>query len=237
MKRVNSVLGYGWLIACCVLLAGCGASRIVLDTSFPRPLVEPVPLRVGVYYSDAFRHYEKNTELERAEREEKSTEPNWIIAIGEAQQRLFNTLLSAMFMQSVTLERLPDENAGAAVDLVLVPTLEDFQYSVPAVTKINVFEIWLRYNLQLRDGNGNLIADWIMSAYGKTPTRFLKSQEQALLQAAQVAMRDAGASFVLGFSEVPEVKDWLASRLDRTDNNRTRPVQPALDARNGGADE
>jgi hypothetical protein len=49
-----------------------------------------------------------------------------------------------------------------------------------------------------------------MTAYGKTPTAFLQSDEAAVNLAAVVALRDAGAHFVTSFQRVPEVAQWLA---------------------------
>jgi hypothetical protein len=49
-----------------------------------------------------------------------------------------------------------------------------------------------------------------MTAYGKTPTAFLQSDEAAVNLAGVVALRDAGAHFVTSFRKVPEVAEWLA---------------------------
>jgi len=51
-----------------------------------------------------------------------------------------------------------------------------------------------------------------MTSYGKTPTAFLQSDEEAVNLAAVMALRDAGAHFVTSFARVPAVSDWLRAR-------------------------
>ena len=100
------------------------------------------------------------------------------------------------------------------VDVVLVPHVAELQYSIPNHTKINVFEIWMRYRYELYSPEGELVADWTMTSYGKTPTAFLQSAEAAVNLAAVVALRDAGANFAMNFANVPEVKMWMESLHD-----------------------
>jgi hypothetical protein len=60
---------------------------------------------------------------------------------------------------------------------------------------VKVYEIWMRYGFELVTVSGEPIADWTMTAYGKTPTAFLRSDEAAVNLAGVVALRDAGAHF------------------------------------------
>ena len=72
--------------------------------------------------------------------------------------------------------------------------------------------MWLKYTLRLLSPEGDYIADWVLTSYGKTPQSGFRSNEAAINEAAVVALRDLGSSFTLSFSQVPEVRDWLASR-------------------------
>jgi hypothetical protein len=80
---------------------------------------------------------------------------------------------------------------------------------MPYETKGKMFEVWLKYNIKIFDNQQTLIADWILTAYGKTPTAFLQSKEDALNQAMVIALRDLGASMSLRFTQVPEINQWL----------------------------
>ena len=63
--------------------------------------------------------------------------------------------------------------------------------------------------MRLMTNEGEYIADWVLTSYGKTPTESLRSVEAAINEAAIVALRDLASSFSLSFTQVPEVRDWL----------------------------
>ena len=56
-------------------------------------------------------------------------------------------------------------------------------------------------------------ADWTLTAYGKTPTAFLQSDEEAVNLAAVVALRDAGANFATSFTRVPDIATWMTEEI------------------------
>jgi hypothetical protein len=200
-----------------MVLVGC-ANEVVVEGSFPAPVLEQLPLKVGVYYDPEFRNHEFFDEASSRE------ETDWLVRTGPAQVEMYNTLLPGMFEEVVMLNELPRRDRVDTVierdlDAVLVPHVEELQYSIPNHTKINVFEIWMRYRYELYAPDGELLAEWSMTSYGKTPTAFLQSAEAAVNLAAVVALRDAGANFAMNFSRVPEVQTWLQSRL---------PAEPAI---------
>jgi hypothetical protein len=67
----------------------------------------------------------------------------------------------------------------------------------------------MKYNMKLSNPDGEYIADWVMTAYGKAPQENLQTVDAGVQGAAVVAMRDLAASFTLGFKDVPEVNEWL----------------------------
>ena len=102
-----------------------------------------------------------------------------------------------------------EEAEALGVDAIFAPSIEEFQLALPAKTKLDVYEIWIKYNMRLMMADGDYIADWVLTSYGKSPTESLRSVEAAINAAAIVALRDLASSFSLSFSQVPEVKDWL----------------------------
>jgi hypothetical protein len=193
-----------------LLLSAC-ANKVIVQGEFPAPVMEKLPISLGVYYDPEFRNHEFFDEATTRE------ETDWLVRTGEAQVKMYNTLLPGMFSKVTVLNELPRRERVAEVrkqgiDAVLVPHVEELQYSIPNHTKINVFEIWMRYRYKLYAPNGELLADWTMTSYGKTPTAFLQSASAAVNLAAVVALRDAGANFAMNFSRVPEVKLWLDER-------------------------
>lgn len=192
-----------YLLCLTILLGGC-ATRVEVTGNFPPPIIDQLPLTVGVHYQPVFSEY--------SYKEQSESRSGRSIGIGAAQVRLFSTLLPAMFEKVVVVDKLEKDQPTDAVDLVLTMTVDDFQYTVPKETKVEMYEVWIKYNLQLFDAQGQLIADWILTAYGKTPSEVFQTEGDALNSAMVVALRDAGAGFSLGFTRVPEVKQWLEQR-------------------------
>ena len=131
---------------------------------------------------------------------------------------MFGNLFEGMFKNTVTLQSHPDH--GASVDLVIIPHVEEIQIATPKDNRLKVYEVWIKYNMQVFDKRGNTIADWIMTSYGKTPTATLTSSAKSLNLAAIVALRDAGARMATGFTRVPEIQGWMIqqARLRHNDS-------------------
>jgi hypothetical protein len=116
-----------------------------------------------------------------------------------------------MFNSVVTVDSV-EEAQARGVDAIFVPAIDEFQLALPNKTKLDVFEVWIRYNMRLLAEDGAPIADWVLTSYGKTPTENLRGTTTAINEAAVVALRDLASSFSLSFGQVPEVRDWLAAR-------------------------
>ncbi|HEY0961833.1 MAG TPA: hypothetical protein VGE69_05700 [Pseudomonadales bacterium] len=185
-----------------VLLASCAANTINISGSYPSPLVRKIPITVGVYYPEELRNF-SFTEID-----DYTGDDQYIVNSGETQIELFNTVLPALFENVVMLDSL--ENRSPELDAVFVPAIEEFQLGLPQKTKLKVYEVWVKYNMRLEEPEGEYIADWVMTAYGKSPTESFQSVDAGVQDATVVALRDLAASFTLGFSGIPEVNEWLA---------------------------
>lgn len=191
-----------WMLM--LVLCGCGPiAEVVVDGSFPQPLVRSAPLSVGVYYSEQFRNF-KHEQMEY-------DKVMYSISTGASQVELFDTLFRALFASAIHIEALPPAADTTGLDAILVPQVEELQFSVPEDTRSHSFEIWIKYSMRLLTPQGEPIHEWTMAAYGKTPVAFMKSQEEALHQATIVALRDAGAHLAADFARDPTLKQWLAS--------------------------
>lgn len=189
------------------LLVACGPARVVVEGQFPPPLIEPLPLTLGVWYSDDFAGHEFFDESKSRH------ESSWIVSTGAAQVQMWDTLLAGMFTRVVHLQTRPLPGQPIPnVDAVLIPHVAELQYAIPAHTSVKVYEIWMRYRFDLLDAGGSTIADWGMTSYGKTPTAFLQSDQDAVNLAAVMALRDAGANFAANFTRVPAIAHWLREK-------------------------
>ncbi|WKD49218.1 hypothetical protein [Microbulbifer spongiae] len=186
-----------------LLMASCTHTVQVAD-DYPTPVGEQIPLSVGIYLSEDFKNY--------TYREDSEDREEWNINTGRAQKNLFETVLGSMFSNTVSLSQFP-QKVPANVEIVLVPEVRELQFTMPRETRVNIFEVWIKYDINAYDPQGEQLANWVITAYGKTPTAFLKTQEQALAQAINIALRDAGATLYTGFEKVPELRAFLSGKL------------------------
>lgn len=193
------------------LLAGCGPTTVKVQGNFPAPLIEPVPLTMGIWYPEEFANHEFFDEAK------SRSESGWVVNTGEAQVAMWDQLLEGMFYELVHMKGKPGPGQmNQLVNAVLIPHVDELQYAIPQHTNVKVYEIWMRYRFELVTTAGKPIAEWTMPAYGKTPTAFLRSDEAAVNLAAVMALRDAGANFATNFSRVPAVAEWMNGRPART---------------------
>lgn len=198
------------------LLSACGANQVVVQSQFPKPVLDPLPVKVGVFFSEEFKTHTF------VDDPEEKTERSWVVETGAAQVTLWQSIVTHLFEQVVYLDSLPqtlneDEDSDSAVsstepprvDAILIPTIADLQYAIPAQTNSKVYEIWLKYDVSLNKPDMSPISEWSMTAYGKTPEAFMLGAQEAVEAAAIVALRDAGANFAVNFPKVPAIQTWL----------------------------
>lgn len=198
------------LSALVLLLGACSAKEVVIQGDYPVPSISPLPLTVGVYYDDSL------TEFTHTEVDETSGKEQFIIQTGRSQPAMFNNLLQGTFSNVVQVDSLENvQTEYPQVDVVFVPLIEEFQLGLPEKTRLNSYEVWIKYNMRLSELDGTQIADWVMTAYGKSPSEL--SDGDGITNAANQALRDLAASFALGVRDVPDVRDWLAARSPASD--------------------
>ncbi len=189
--------------AALVVLGGCTQTVAVrVDSAVPEALVARLPVTVGVYYDPAFSGH--------VYRESSEDRPDWTIETGPSQQALFDRVLGAMFEQVVPIERRPGPQAPArGVAAVIVPAIEEVQFATPAETRLDFYEAWIKYRVELVAPDGTPLGDWEFASYGKTEKAFMTGMDQGLNDAVANALRDAGAKLTVGFGQVPQIKAWL----------------------------
>ena len=188
-----------------MLLAACSQSvRLKVAADIPEPAISTLPLTMGIYYDDQFRHYTYT--------EESKERPNWRIETGDSQVAIFDRIFSSLFAQLIRLEQPPGERGAAAVDAVLSPSLDDIQFALPNETMTDHFEAWVRYTLTLYSPAGDVIATLPVTGYGRTQAAAFAANETGLNSAINLALRDAGARLIVGFRESKSVSAWLAAK-------------------------
>jgi|GEM_PF-5831573 len=215
----------------------CTAS--VYSVVWAVPVVEPLPISVAIHLSDELRTF--------AHEEAVRDYGTFRIAVGAAQELMFNNLAQGMFANHRLVSGAdvtsginptslnPADVNSSKIDAILVPNISELQFSIPAQTKSDFFEVWLNYNFRLLTPDGSPIAEWPMKAYGRANKRnygFLENTPNGALQeASRVALRDAMAVFTFKFKRVPGVQQWLQQY-----NGADKQSTPTAPASNGGAE-
>jgi hypothetical protein len=186
------------------VLCSCGGSKVSLqDPDIPAPLVAQLPISVAARYPAAFDNFIHEEKIIGKEK--------WTIDLGRANRLLFTQLFGSMFAEFVEI----DENADAeslAIDALIEPSIDAFEFSVPSQSQTDEFAVWIRYRIKIFDSEGVQVANWPIAAYGKSPTSTFGGNE-ALRRATILAMRDAAALIVLQMDKstgISKLKDASA---------------------------
>ena len=157
------------------------------DPHIPDPLIAPLPLSVGVRYPTSFDHFVHEEQVIGKEK--------WQVDLGASNKMLFDKLFNAMFT-SLRVVSESENPAAYNLDAMIEPTIDAFEFSVPEQSQTDSFAVWIRYRIKVFDKAGTQVANWPISAYGKSQTSTFGGDD-ALRRAAVLAMRDAAALIIL----------------------------------------
>ena len=187
------------LIPIALMAAGCSTTVPPLEAEFPTPLIQNLPAVVGIVYDEDLRNFTYN--------ETVSDGTSWTIELGTSNLRLFDRLFSAMFERVVTLESEKDA-AGAGVDAVMRPILEEYAFLTPAELGSRFYAVSIRYRIILYDPDGNEMGNWPVNAYGQSRASAINAgrlRVGPLQNATNMAMRDAAAGAIITLRQQPEL--------------------------------
>jgi len=193
------LLKTGLMVMAAVGLSGCATSASVsVEGSFPNVVSQPRDIRAVIVMDQQFRNYQalplKNVD----------------IRFGPAQVDLWTKAFGGLFDQVQVVTTRSEATPGA--DLVITPSVQEVQLSTPSQSYLNVYEVWIKYSLEIETADGVPIDKWFMPAYGKTPDSVLLSRSRAIEGATVVALRDAGAKLLLDFYRIPAIHVWMEQR-------------------------
>ena len=178
------------------LLAACAPTKFETQSDIPQPLIEKIPVVIGVHLPLEF-----TTKVYEEKREAGGGE--YSIGLGKAQSAGFMRVLNAMFERVVPVASPQD---GAATDPeirgVLQPVLEDYAFVTPGDSGTPTYAASLRYTIRLYSPKGELADSWTFTGYGSQPaSQFPGKGDEALAMATRLALRDAGAKLAAEFRE------------------------------------
>lgn len=196
IKLSKQTMGPSMVLLLIVALSGCSSSASVrLNSEFPTVLAVPKPVSASIVFQEDFSTY--------------IAQPNdkTVIDIGDAQVKLLKNVFAGLFDQ-VEYVTAKDQINGIN-SLVITPSVREVQVSTPSENYLNVFEVWIKYSLEIETADGETIDSWFMPAYGKTPDAFMYSKSEAIEEASIIALRDAGAKLMLDFYRIPAIYGWM----------------------------
>ena len=183
-------------------LSGCGSTQVIVESTFPVPLIEPLPLRMGLLIPDELYNFIYTEDI--------PDQSLWTIALGDANVAMLEPLFKRMFLEVTDVEGVPLAGGSVPLDGVIEPKLEKFEFDVPIGERDEFVEVWMQYQITIYEPDGATVLQWPVSGYGKS--ELLRDQEDAVQRAAIVAMREAGATISTKFSEQPQIKEWLGGK-------------------------
>ena len=190
-----------------LFISGCSSSsQVQIDSQFPTVVSKPKPIKAAIVFSEEFKSYIANPKSKTS------------IDLGSAQTNLLSNAFAGLFKQIEFVSAATDVSFDNA--LVITPSVQEVQVSTPSDTYLNVYEVWIKYSLDIKTADGDQVDSWFMPAYGKTPDSFMLSKTNAIEEAAVIALRDAGAKLLLDFYRIPSVYNWVVTEqipLDETE--------------------
>lgn len=195
------------LAVCSCAFSGCSTTVPPLQVEFPAPLIEHMPLSVGIYYDEDLRNFTYN--------ETVSDGTSWTIELGENNLRLFNRLFSAMFRQTVEIDDI--QHAPPGVDGIIHPVLEEYAFLTPNELGSRFYAVSIRYRVFLYDTDGTEVAAWPINAYGQSRASVINAGRMRtgpLQEATNLAMRDAAAAAIVTLPLQPEIVQLTAAAVE-----------------------
>ncbi len=209
-KRSLTNLRAASFLVATILLAGCPV-RIEVADPIEKPLIEPLPVTVGVYYEDSFSTYKHKAFSQ-------SMLIDFSYSVGPSSVAMFDEVFSSLFEHVVPVDVYPmAETTSAELDAIIQVKVRQFSATnFAGLTAANpqlgpVHWILIAYDVELFSLKGDVLDHWEISADSEVRGLSWIAAEQNAKKAMKRAMREVAAQFIANFSERSAVKEWLAS--------------------------
>ena len=200
-----------------VIASGCGGSVTLTAPSFPEPLIDKMNVTVGLRMAPemyAFSHEEEVLGRE-----------TWSVDLGDANAKMFEELFGHMFT-GVAVLSADDDPGVMPIDALVETGIDAFEFSVPEQTGTNSFAVWIRYRMKVYNTRGDMVANWPVSAYGKSESRAMAASD-SLEKAALLAMRDAAALVIMKLDNETGIGALGGTGVPAAEDDPAPPTTPA----------
>ncbi len=166
----------------------------------------PLPVSMGILIPEELYDYIYTEDI--------PDQSLWTIALGDANVAMLEPLFEKMFRETHKVDSIPLTANDRSLDGVIKPTLEKFEFDVPAGERDEFVEVWMQYQITVVRAGRRHRRSWPVSGYGKS--ELIRDREDAVQRAAIVAMREAGATISTKFAQQPQVSTWLGEKQNGT---------------------
>jgi hypothetical protein len=195
-RTALAVLSLGALAA----LAGCGDVEVAAESQMPTPLIEPLPVTVGVHFSEDFSKYQHA---------EERWGVKWKAELGPYHVRMAETLFHAAFRETVPVQDLKNLPASPPYVAIVEPRIEQYSFIMPKDTGANYYAVTIKYRLNVLAPSGETADSLTFTGYGSFKSGGM-STTAPMVSATKAAMRDAAAKFLVQFPEQDVAKKLVA---------------------------
>ena len=162
---------------------------------YPQPLIERLPIKMGVYYDNDFSTVEITQE----------TAPE-NIKMGKANIALFDYILSHVFKEITIVQNFPEEIENIAnIDLIIEPNIKDYSSYYVIGFIDSEYHVDITYEITFYSPIGKPIASWTIKGKGIVIYSF-SSLKTLAKKATNIAMGEVAAKFMTDFCNQVDIK-------------------------------
>lgn len=200
-------------------LSGCTLAAKIEVSELPKPLVEPIPARVGIYYPPELIDHEKIIAVNPADEGTVET----AFRLGPPSTAVFDQVFTHSFVETGRVDsRPPFSNGTRDFDAIIEVTANHFHVRyVPPVQASSLsaeYTASVAYVFTLWALDGSQIANWQSKQASKLDVGFteaasrlgqLRAHGYYASEATADAIREVAADFLRSFSRQVEVQEWI----------------------------
>lgn len=188
--RASSILIFA------LLVVGCTHHAVVDARLDSPPLVERLPLTVGVFFSPDFESYVHTAQIGEG--------PSVaIIPVGQPSVALFDQIFDSMFERSAKVDsRPPLPHSAQNLDGVIEIALDSFVAGSGG-------RVTIKFQVTVYDLAGQTIVSWPVIGMGEE--KYFHELFMTFGLETERAIRNAAGNFIIDFYDKPEITRWLES--------------------------